>query len=81
MTVASLLAKLFIHSAVPEEICSLEAWHLLMDLPRVLSSRHVTSLNVKDDSKSFKDLNSIEKAKTEESVIQQNKYESSRDFT
>ena len=73
MTVASLLAKLFIHSAVPEEICSLEAWHLLMDLPRVLSSRHVTSLNVKDDSKSFKDLNSIEKAKTEESVIQQNK--------
>ena len=73
MTVASLLSKLFIHSAVPEEICSLEAWHLLMDLPRVLSSRHVTSLNVKDDSKSFKDLNSIEKAKTEESVIQQNK--------
>ena len=73
MTVASLLSKLFIHSAVPEEICSLEAWHLLMDLPRVLSSRHVTSLNVKDDSKTFKDLNSIEKAKTEESVIQQNK--------
>lgn len=38
MTVASLLSKLFIHSAVPEEICSLEAWHVLLDLPRVLSS-------------------------------------------
>ena len=73
MTVASLLFKFFIHSAVPEEICSLEAWHLSMDLPRVLSSRHVASLNVKDDSKSFKGLNSIEKAKTEESVIQPNK--------
>ena len=73
LTVASLLSKLFIHSAVPEEICSLEAWHLLMDLPRVLSSRHVTSLNVKDDNQTFKDLNSIEKSKTEESVIQKSK--------
>ena len=38
MTVASLLSKLFIHSAVVEEICSFEAWRVLLDLPRVLSS-------------------------------------------
>ena len=44
MTVASLLSKLFIHSAVPEEICSLEAWHVLLDLPRVLSSRYMRRL-------------------------------------
>ena len=35
MTVASLLSKLFIHAAVPQEISSLEAWHVLQDLPRV----------------------------------------------
>ena len=69
MTVASLLSKLFIHSAVPEEVCSLEAWHILFDLPRVLSSRHVTSLNVKEDNSSLKDLNSIEKASVEENVV------------
>ena len=30
MTVASLLSRLFIHAAVPEEISSLEAWHVLL---------------------------------------------------
>ena len=69
MTVASLLSKLFIHSAVPEEVCSLEAWHILFDLPRVLSSSHITSLNVKEDNSSLKDLNSIEKANVEENVV------------
>ena len=69
MTVASLLSKLFIHSAVPEEVCSLEAWHILFDLPRVLSSRHITSLNVKEDNSSLKDLNSVEKANVEENVV------------
>ena len=73
MTVASLLSKLFIHSAVPDEICSLEAWHILMDLPRVLSSRYVTSLNVKDDSSALKDLPSIELASAEENVVKKSK--------
>ena len=39
MTVVSLLSKLFIHAAVPDALCSLEAWHVLFDLPRTLSSR------------------------------------------
>ena len=30
MTVASLLSRLFLHAAVPEEISSLEAWHVLL---------------------------------------------------
>ena len=34
MTVASLLSRLCIHAAVPQEISSLESWHAL---PRVLS--------------------------------------------
>ena len=70
MTVASLLSKLFIHSAVPEEICSLEAWHLLFDLPRALSSRYVSSLNVKEEQQAFKHLTQVEQAKEEESVLQ-----------
>ena len=70
MTVASLLSKLFIHSAVPEDICSLEAWHLLFDLPRTISSRYVSSLNVKEDQQTFKNLTQVEQAKEEESVLQ-----------
>ncbi len=73
MTVSSLLSKLFIHSAVPEDICSLEAWHLLFDLPRTLSSRYVSSLNVKEDQQAFKTLTQVEQAKEEESVVQKNK--------
>ena len=73
MTVASLLSKLFIHSAVPEHICSLEAWHLLFDLPRAISSRYVSSLNVKEDQQAFKNLTQVEQAKEEESVVQKNK--------
>ena len=73
MTVASLLSKLFIHSAVPEEICSLEAWHLLFDLPRALSSRYVSSLNVKEEQQAFKHLAQVEQAKEEESVLQKTK--------
>ena len=73
MTVASLLSKLFIHSAVPEEICSLEAWHVLLDLPRVLSSRYVTSLNVKEDSNALKDLASVELARVDENVVKKSK--------
>ena len=73
MTVASLLSKLFIHSAVPEEICSLEAWHVLLDLPRVLSSRYVTSLNVKEDSNALKDLASVELARADENVVKKSK--------
>ena len=73
MTVASLLSKLFIHSAVPEDICSLEAWHLLFDLPRAISSRYVSSLNVKEDQQTFKNLTQVEQAKEEENVLQKNK--------
>ena len=73
MTVASLLSKLFIHSAAPEEICSLEAWHLLLDLPRALSSRYVSSLNVKEEQQAFKHLTQVEQAKEEESVLQKTK--------
>ena len=39
MTVTSLLSKPLIHTAFPDQICSLEAWHILFDFPRVLSSR------------------------------------------
>ena len=70
---ASLLSKLFIHSAVPEEICSLEAWHLLFDLPRALSSRYASSLNVKEEQQAFKHLTQVEQAKEEESVLQKTK--------
>ena len=80
MTVASLLSKLFIHSAVPEDICSLEAWHLLFDLPRAISSRYVSSLNVKEDQQTFKNLTQVEQAKEEESVLQKNSLNLCRSF-
>ena len=60
MTVASLLSRLFVHAAVPQEISSLEAWHVLLDLPRALSSRQVMALNAKD-TQSFRDIAEIER--------------------
>ena len=69
MTVASLLSKLFIHAAVPEDICSLEAWHVLFDLPRVLSSRYIVTVNAKDEqATSLKSLNEIQ-AGTQETIV------------
>ena len=46
MTVASLLAKAFIATAVPESLCCLEAWHILWNLPRTVSSRFFKGLNM-----------------------------------
>ena len=60
MTVSSLLCKLFIHAAVPDDICSLEAWHLLWELPRSMSSRYVTALNAKDAIVPMNTLSTIE---------------------
>ena len=37
MTVAPLLAKAFIATAVPDSLCCLEAWHILWGLPRTVS--------------------------------------------
>ena len=74
MTVASLLSRLFIHAAVPQEISSLEAWHVLLDLPRVLSSRQVMALNAKD-TQSFRDISEIERSNQEESALRPSKVE------
>eukprot|EP00435_Cladocopium_sp_Y103_P019448 s1853_g4.t1 len=68
MTVSSLLSKLFIHAAVPDDICSLEAWHLLWELPRTMSSRHVTTLNAKDSTVPLNSLNAIEGGTAEDEV-------------
>ena len=69
MSVASLLSKLFIHAAVPEDICSLEAWHVLFDLPRVLSSRYIVTVNAKDEkATASKSFNEIE-AGTQETIV------------
>ena len=69
MSVASLLSKLFIHAAVPEDICSLEAWHVLFDLPRVLSSRYIVTVNAKDEkATALKSLNEIQ-AGTQETIV------------
>ena len=46
MTVASLLAKAFIATAVPDSLCCLEAWHILWELPRTVSSRFFKGLNM-----------------------------------
>ena len=46
LTVASLLAKAFIATAVPETLSSLEAWHLLWQLPRTVRSRFFKPLNM-----------------------------------
>ena len=72
MTVTSLLSKLFIHTAVPDQICSLEAWHVLFDLPRVLSSRFVVNLNAKEQP-TFKDLDTIQRGTEHDTVTKQTK--------
>ena len=46
MTVASLLAKAFIATAVPDSLCCLEAWHILWGLPRTMCSRYFKGLNM-----------------------------------
>ena len=46
MTVASLLAKALIATAVPDNLCCLEAWHILWGLPRTVSSRFFKGLNM-----------------------------------
>ena len=45
-TVASLLTKAFLSSAIPESLSSLEAWHLLWQLPRTVRSRYFKPLNM-----------------------------------
>ena len=67
MTVTSLLSKLFIHTAVPDQISSLEAWHVLHDLPRVLSSRFFVNLNAKEQP-TLKALDAIQ-AGTEDTMV------------
>ncbi len=46
MTVASLLSKAFIATAVPAALCCLEAWHILWSLPRTVTSRFFKGLNM-----------------------------------
>ena len=46
MTVAPLLAKAFIATAVPDSLCCLEAWHILWGLPRTVASRYFRGLNM-----------------------------------
>ena len=72
MTVTSLLSKLFIHTAVPDQICSLEAWHILMDFPRVLSSRFFVNLNAKEQPV-LKDLQAIQTSTQDTTVTRQTK--------
>ena len=67
MTVTSLLSKLFIHTAVPDQISSLEAWHVLHDLPRVMSSRFFVNLNAKEQP-TLKALDAIQ-AGTEDTMV------------
>ena len=43
---ASLLSKAFIAIAVPETLSSLEAWHILWQLPRTVRSRYFKGLNM-----------------------------------
>ena len=45
-TVASVLSKAFIATAVPDSLCCLEAWHILWGLPRTVSSRFFKGLNM-----------------------------------
>ena len=72
MTVTSLLSKLFIHTAVPDQICSLEAWHILFDFPRVLSSRFFVNLNAKEQPV-LKDLQAIQTGGENTTVTRQTK--------
>ena len=73
MTVTSLLSKLFIHTAVPDQICSLEAWHVLFDLPRTLCSRIVVGLSAKDERPVLKDLDTIQRGTEHDTVTKQTK--------
>ena len=38
-TVSSVLAKAFVATSVPDSLCALEAWHVLLDLGRVICTR------------------------------------------
>ena len=38
-TVSSILAKAFVATSVPDSLCALEAWHVLLDLGRVICTR------------------------------------------
>ena len=57
MTISSLLSKAFIATAVPDAICSAEAWHILFGLDRTLCSRTFSPLNL-DASKTMRMLSS-----------------------
>ena len=73
MTVASLLSKLFIHSAVPEEVCSLEAWHILFRSASCFVFQAYNVVECKGRQQfSQRFLNSIEKANVEENVCEEN---------
>ena len=43
-TIASVMSKAFIATAVPDTLCGLEAWHLLLGLNRTVCSRGFTAL-------------------------------------
>ncbi len=45
-TVASVMSKAFIATAVPDTLSSLEAWHVLLGLKRTSCSRGFTALNL-----------------------------------
>ena len=54
-TVASILAKAFVATAVPDSLCALEAWHVLLDLGRVVCSRGFVSLQA-DATKALRNV-------------------------
>ena len=62
MTVDCLVAKAFIATAVPECLCCLEAWHILWNLPRTISSRYFRGLNM-DGLTGVKKPSEVEKFK------------------
>ena len=65
MTVAPLLAKAFIATAVPDSLCCLEAWHILWGLPRTVASRYFRGLNM-DGLTGVKKPKEVPKAGTKE---------------
>lgn len=46
MTIASLLSKAFVATAVPDTLCAGEAWHILWELRRTVQSRQCMPLNL-----------------------------------
>ncbi|MEC9336428.1 MAG: hypothetical protein VYC68_02890, partial [Candidatus Thermoplasmatota archaeon] len=54
-TVASIMSKAFIATAVPDTLCGLEAWHVLLNLDRVVCSRGFASLNA-DQEKALRSM-------------------------